>query len=230
MGELDYKLNLTEDTAPTEDDIIVVVDDVSGTPVNRKVTLANLFKSISLGGSSLWEMFITENLLPEAGTEDGEHLGNFRALRLLQTDPWHIYGGFQSQSETVTCAVQNTWYPITNVTNDLWTVTEYNGFTVSDDVVTVINGGDYVGAVSVTISGIALKKFEVRVYNITQATSTFYQGITTTGASNFINLSMPVYIETMPGDQFRFEVRCTSVASGDPTFEHGVFNLKYLHD
>lgn len=39
---------LTEDTAPTSDDLVVVVNDPAGTPGSKKVTLANLIKG--LGG------------------------------------------------------------------------------------------------------------------------------------------------------------------------------------
>lgn len=35
--------DFTEDTTPTGDDLIVTVDDPGGTPVNKKVTLTNLF-------------------------------------------------------------------------------------------------------------------------------------------------------------------------------------------
>lgn len=38
---------LTADTSPTSDDLIVTVTDPSGTPANRKVTLANVVKALS---------------------------------------------------------------------------------------------------------------------------------------------------------------------------------------
>ena len=39
----DKKLtSLTEDTSPTTDDIVYVVDDPGGTPTGKKVTLSNL--------------------------------------------------------------------------------------------------------------------------------------------------------------------------------------------
>lgn len=37
---------LTEDTAPTSDDLVVTVNDPAGTPVSRKVTLNNLGKGV----------------------------------------------------------------------------------------------------------------------------------------------------------------------------------------
>src|SRR5689334_21476123 len=38
---------LTADTTPTSDDLVLTVNDPSGTPANRKVTLANLFFAMS---------------------------------------------------------------------------------------------------------------------------------------------------------------------------------------
>ena len=51
MGALDYKLDLDADTTPTGDDIIVVVNDPAGNPVNKKVTLTSLFANAPLIGS-----------------------------------------------------------------------------------------------------------------------------------------------------------------------------------
>jgi hypothetical protein len=38
--------DFTEDTTPTGDDLLVTVDDPAGTPVNKKVTLTNVFASM----------------------------------------------------------------------------------------------------------------------------------------------------------------------------------------
>jgi len=51
MGTLDYKTNLPEDTSPTSDDLLVVVNDPSGDPSNKKVTIANLFANAPMIGS-----------------------------------------------------------------------------------------------------------------------------------------------------------------------------------
>jgi len=144
---------------------------------------------------------------------------------------YHAYGGFQSKSQTVTCSVQNTWYHITNGTNDLWTGTEAQGMSLSGDVLTITNAGDYSGSLSMTLSGLTGKDFHIRVYNITQTAQAGYiQGISTTGATNFANVTLPLYIEANAGDTFRMEVQCTTAAVGNPIFEHAVFYLQYLHD
>jgi len=153
----------------------------------------------------------------------------FEKLRLEGV--WHVYGGFQDQSETITCAVADTWYHVTNATNDLWTGTESDGFSISSDVMTILNAGDYFGTLAISLSGLAGKDFEFRIYNVTDAAAEGYHiGVTTTGASNYQELVMPLYIEADAGDQFRMEVRCTSVGSGDPTLVHAIFYISYLHD
>ena len=43
--------DLTADVAPTGDDLVVTVNDPGGTPVNRKVTLTNLFDALAAAGA-----------------------------------------------------------------------------------------------------------------------------------------------------------------------------------
>ncbi len=51
---VDWVPSLTGDTSPTSDDLIVVIDSPGGTPANRKVTLGNLPKGMSLLTMSDW--------------------------------------------------------------------------------------------------------------------------------------------------------------------------------
>jgi hypothetical protein len=37
---------LTEDTAPLSTDLVMTVDDPGGSPINKKVTIANLTKAV----------------------------------------------------------------------------------------------------------------------------------------------------------------------------------------
>jgi len=142
-----------------------------------------------------------------------------------------VYGGFQDESETITCGVQNTWYHVTNATNDLWTGTEADGFTLSSDVMTIVNAGDYYGTLAISLSGAVNDDFEFRIYNVTDSVQEGYKmGITTTGAGNYQQIVMPLYIEADANDQFRMEVRCISAGSGDPTLKQAIFYIAYLHD
>lgn len=147
-----------------------------------------------------------------------------------QGDTWHAFGGFQDADETITIAAVDTWAHVTNGTNDLWTGLEADGMTLSGDVMTIINTGDYTGSLSMTISALNGKDYQIRVYNITQTAQMGYEiGATTTGVNNFANITLPLYLEVNAGDQLRMEIRCTT-DSTNVVVRSSVFTLAYLHD
>lgn len=149
---------------------------------------------------------------------------------LQQRGTWHAYGGFQDLTVSTTINTVNVWEHITNATNDQWTGLEADGLTLNNDVMTFENDGDYFGHVSISLSGLNGKDFQIRLYNITQAAQMGYViGVSTTSVNNFVNISLPLYIEANAGDQMRMEVRCTTDAS-DPTLRSAVFYISYLHD
>ncbi|HUV26988.1 MAG TPA: polysaccharide deacetylase family protein [Anaerolineales bacterium] len=147
-----------------------------------------------------------------------------------QASTWHVYGGTQAASTTIPCATKDTWYMMTDA-QGLWNGTEADGFTLAGDTMTVTNTGDYFGSLSMTFSDSTGRDFQFRVYNITTAASaTLSIGATTTGATNFANVTLPLYVEATAGDELIMQVRCTSTNSADPTFKSAVFYLSYLHD
>ena len=142
---------------------------------------------------------------------------------------YHAYGGFQNAATTIACTV-NTWAWITNGTNNLWTGLEADGFSLSGDIMTVTNGGDYFGHISLAISGGVNEDYFLRCFNITQnAQMGYIIGGTTTGASNYLNLSLPLYLECNAGDTLRMEIK-NITNNNDPTVRSAVFYLSYLHD
>ena len=150
---------------------------------------------------------------------------------LRQRSTWHAYGGFQDSAVTVTLTNQSTWYHITNANNDLWTAVETDGMTLVGDTITITNGADYTGQLSLTFSGINGRDFQIWVWNITDGVAaTYHVGATTTSASNFTNVTLPIYLEATAGDQFRMEMQCTSTAGATPVVKSAVFNIQYLHD
>lgn len=152
----------------------------------------------------------------------------FGSLRVSSI--WHAYGGFQGKAEVINVLGKNQWAWITNATNDLWTGLEGDGMTLSGDIMTITNEGDYFGTLSMTFSGSNGKDFQIRLYNITQSAQHGYViGATTSGAANYTNITLPIYIEATAGDTFRMETTCNTDAS-DPTFRSAVFYLSYLHD
>jgi len=145
-----------------------------------------------------------------------------------QTTTWHAYGGFEDQAETIVCGVGD-WNHITNVGNDLWNLDEADGISESGDVFTLVNTGDYIGTLSVSISGLNGKDFHVRVYNNTQIRVEGRAiGISTTGANNEMNVVIPIYVEGTASDEIQFEIM--SADGSDPVVDDALFWLAYLHD
>ena len=143
---------------------------------------------------------------------------------------WHAYGGFQNATTTISIAGADQWTWITNGTNDLWTGTQADGMTLSGDIMTITNTGDYTGSLSITFAGLNGKDFAIRVYNITQARQEAYlSGATTTGEQNFTNVALPLYIEATAGDQLRMEIECRTDGT-DPTVLDAAFYMSYLHE
>lgn len=145
-----------------------------------------------------------------------------------QLDPWHAFGGFQDQSDTLAINA-DTWTHITNAGNNLWTALEADGFTMTADELIVTNTGDYVGNLSVTFEGVNTKDYLFRIYNVTQsAVSGYHIGTTGKGSNNYSNVSIPIYIEATAGDHFQLQVY--QVTGSDAMFLNAIFNLAYLHD
>lgn len=164
------------------------------------------------------------------GTNYIAHKKSDHHKMVRQDNTWHAYGGFQDQAETITISTVDVWEHITNATNDLWTGLEADGLTLSGDVMTFTNGADYIGAVSISISASNGKDFQIRLYNTTQSTAMGYHvDASTTGANNYKNIVLPLYIEAAAGDEMRMEIRCTTDSS-NPVVNSAVFYLTYLHD
>ena len=143
--------------------------------------------------------------------------------------PYHAYGGFQDETETLAVG-DDTWTWMTNATNDLWVETEGVGVSLSGDIMTITNTGDYAGNLSVTFSALNGKDYLIRLYNITKATQMGYViGATATGVTNFTNVTLPLYVEANAGNTLRMEMKCTTDGT-DPILKSAVFYLQYLHN
>jgi len=148
--------------------------------------------------------------------------------RSLVKQIYHAYGGY-SDSNTTVARGAGDWNVITNAWTNLWTLDETDGITEANDTFTLTYAGDYWGLVTITISAINGKDFHIRVYNVTQAAAEGRDiGISTTGAGNEMNVTVPIYIEATAGDVIRFEV--SSADGTDAILDDGIFILTYLHD
>jgi len=146
---------------------------------------------------------------------------------LRQTGTWHAYGGFQDKAEALSLD-PNTWTHVTNAGNDLFTGLEGDGLSLVDDEMIVANAGDYVGNLSITITGGNSKDFKFRIYNVTKAEQMGYDIGASTTVSNYTNISLPMYIECDAGNVLQVQAWC--LAGDDPTLRSSIFYITYLHD
>ena len=140
---------------------------------------------------------------------------------------YHAYGGFQDESEALDLSSQD-WTKITNGTSNLWTGTEADGLSLSSDVMTITNAGDYTGTLSMTITGGNNKDYFIRCYNNTQTAQMGYQiGCSGTGDGNYFNITLPLYLECNASDQLQMEMKSSDGTNA--TLKSAVFYIAYLH-
>lgn len=155
--------------------------------------------------------------------------GQINATILLQNNTYHAFGGIQSSSQVIPCT-QNVWSNITNATGNLWSGSEIYEINFTNDTLTMTHAGDYVGTLSISLSGSNGDDYFFRIWNINkQETAGFIIGATTTGANNFLNVAMPVYLEDDVGDSFVMQVM-NNKNDNDPTIRNGIFEVHYLHN
>jgi len=159
--------------------------------------------------------------------DDIEKVKNIRELRLANLP--HAYGGFQDVDYTLPLAA-NTWTNITNLTNDLWVGIESKGMTLVADQMIILNGADYFGTITLTFSALNGKDYQIRLRNITQNKTMGYDiGASTTGVTNFTNITLPIYAEANTGDVLEMQMKCTTDGT-DPILRSSVFYMSYLHE
>ena len=152
----------------------------------------------------------------------GARFGNLRVEKMP-----HAFGGYEDKGLTLSCEA-DTWTHITNGTSDLWTGTELDGMIFTADQLTITETGDYTGSLCITVSGLNGKDFHVRIYNVTQTkVEGFPLGISTTGAGNEMEASLPIYIEGTKGDVLQLQIN--SADGTDPILDDAVFYIHYLH-
>jgi len=142
---------------------------------------------------------------------------------------YHVFGGFQDSTVAVG-GTQNTWYQITNATYTLWGGSESVGFSLSNDTMIKEISGDVCGIAVVTFLGTNQQEYDFRLYNVTQTRQEgFIQGMTGAGASNYVQVTIPIYMEGDANDEYTLEFNNISGNNG-ATFKHAQFLLFYLHD
>lgn len=142
----------------------------------------------------------------------------------------HAYGWFQLQSTTIDITAQSWWKMITNVSWNLWTGLEAYWMTLSWDIMTIINTGDYFGMLTISVSWPNQDDVCIRLFNITSSGQVWYFICgTTLWAANFMPLTLPLYIENNGNNQFKMEI-ANITNNADVNVRSSVFYMSYLHD
>ena len=155
--------------------------------------------------------------------------GSIRSTRMLWNAIDHAYGGFQDSSVVVTISVQGTWYKITNDEGDLFQGVEADGFSLSNDVMTIQNNIHFNIWISMNFTGQVNQEYNFRIYNLTQEVQHGFElGDTGRGSGNYSKFSGTIYVEANAGDQLALQVVNVS-GTGDPTFINCNFTIIYVH-
>ena len=149
---------------------------------------------------------------------------------LRQSNTRHSFWGFQLQVTTIDITATSWRKMITNASWNLWTGLEANGMTLSWDIMTITNTGDYFWQLTISVAGQNNDDVCIRLYNITKAKQIWYFICwTTLGTSNYIPLPIPLYIDDDANDQFRMEI-ANITNTNDVNVRSAAFYITYLHD
>jgi hypothetical protein len=148
---------------------------------------------------------------------------------ILVEDVYHAYGGITATSATI-ALTQDSWATTTNAYNGLWTGDEADGISLSNDIMSFTNGGDYTGSVTISFSGGVGNDYEFRFYDYTQKAQAGYTAYASVGANaTYQTVTMPIYLEVTAGDEFVLQVR-NITDNDDITITAGLFYIQYLHE
>ena len=141
--------------------------------------------------------------------------------------PIHLFMYFGDS--TISLSYSTSWAHLTNTGDSRFIQSELNGFTVSDDTITVIYGGDYDLDGSFTHDGDNGETVSIRFYNVTQTAGIPVAGANTMrAANNFMSTTVMGYGEINAGD--KIIVQYKGDASGTSVFKNGAIRIHRLHE
>lgn len=142
----------------------------------------------------------------------------------------HAFWWFGDETETFTYALADTWYFLTNATNDLFTVAETEYITSAGDKMTVEIAGDYTFIAKITGEGSNGVVYAIRLFNETTGLPLPTAGaITARGAGNKVTAITVGYGEDLSvGDVIRLETMSDSAGTGE--INAGNFQATFVHN
>ena len=152
-----------------------------------------------------------------------------QALIELDTLLSPIHSFLYFGDSTISLSYTTSWAHLTNTGDSMFIQSELNGFTVSDDTITVIYGGDYDLDGSFTHDGDNGETVSIRFYNVTQTAGIPVAGANTMrAANNFMSTTVMGYGEINAGD--KIIVQYKGDASGTSVFKNGAIRIHRLHE
>ena len=152
-----------------------------------------------------------------------------RAGRIVLSNIYHAYGGFQDSSATVAITA-NDWAVVTNAYNSLWGGSEADGITLSNDTMTVTNAGDYFGICTVSIDGSNGNEYQFRIYDVTGTAQVGYEaGVTGEGDGDTVTMTIVFYFEAVANNEYVMQITNTD-GNNSADIISGEFWIIYLHN
>lgn len=148
--------------------------------------------------------------------------------RVLESDPWHAYGGFQDSAVNISIT-QGNYTQITNASGDLFTGIEADGFTLSGDTLTMLNAGDYTGTATISFTGGNTKVYRARIWDATAGEQEgFSKAVTGQGVGNIVSVTIPAYFVALTNDKYILQIT-NEDGNEDAVMVDGTFIVLFEH-
>ena len=129
---------------------------------------------------------------------------------------------------TISLNYTTNWAHLTNASTDMYIDAELNGFTVSNDTITITEAGDYEFTGKHTRDGDNVETVSIRFYNVTQASGIPVSGAQTMrGGNNFGSTETEAYASITAGD--KIVVQYKGDAAGTAVFKNGIIKIFRVH-
>ena len=149
---------------------------------------------------------------------------NFDTLYSISNTHLFHYFGDSAISKSYTTS----WQHLTNAADSMFIQQENDGFTVSNDTITVLVSGDYDFKAKFAIDGDNGETISIRFYNVTQTMGIPVAGaITGRSANNFMSLPVEGYKDVNAGDKIILQYK--GDASGTSVFKNGIIKIYLVH-
>ena len=149
------------------------------------------------------------------------------AVAAIAEENHHAFLFFEDS--TISLNYTTDWAHLTNAADSAFIQFELDGFTVTNDTITINNAGDYSLSGTFTHDGDNLETVSIRVYNVTQTEAIPVQGSQTTrAANNFGTTSFIAYADITAGDKVVIQYK--GDASGTAVFKNAGVLILRIHE